>query len=65
VYGLYCSGGGKIIAEQTSCRKVIGGSNSTSDVKVDTGSIIVFNSGTGGVSKAKNTLTGEGIIFEN
>jgi hypothetical protein len=65
VYGLYSSGGGKIIAEQTTCQKTIGGSNSSDDVKVDTGSIIVFNSGTGGVSKTKNTLTGEGIIFEN
>jgi hypothetical protein len=62
VGGLRATTGSTISANGVNAQS--GGSPATSDVQIQTGSIISFNGGTGGVNATVNTLTGSGIIFQ-
>lgn len=53
--------GSRIVAVDANLQ--VGGSPSTADCQIQTGSIISFNGGTGGTNTTVNTLTASGIIF--
>ncbi len=62
VYGIRANNGARIAAVNTNAQ--MGAEPATTDIRVDDGSIITINGGTGGVNQTVNTLTVDGIIFK-
>lgn len=61
-YGIKARYGGQIDARLANCQ--IGGSPSSSDIVVSKGGLIFASGATGGLSQTANTVTSDGIIFQ-